>query len=349
MEQDNRAGAGFALFDPHGDLALAVRDLVLQERTADLVYVDPADPSARWRFNPFAGVPTEYHSVAAAGIVEVFKKLWSEDWGPRHEHLLRNVAFTLLEVPGASFGDIPALLTDRDYRLRLARGLTNPAVRDFWTEEYNGYSPGLRAVVIAPLQNKVGALLTDPLVRRFFTDTGDLIDLRQIMSEGKILVANLDKGRLGEASAALVGSLLVSHIALVGLSRSGRPEEARRDFAVFLDEYQTFTTRAIANMLSELRKFRVSLVLAQQHLSQVPSEIRDAVFGNVGTIVAFRVGATDAGFLVKEFAPVFSAEDLIGLERFHICVRLAIDGAPGRAFSARSSEAPTVNMSRREE
>jgi hypothetical protein len=334
MVQDVAAGTGFALFDPHGDLAREVRDLAEAEHPSECIYLDPSDVGCRWRFNPFSGVARENYALAASGIVEVFKKLWADDWGPRLEHLLRNVAFTLLEIGGATFGEIPLLLTDRTHRLTIARELTNPAVRDFWCEEFDKYSPAFRATVIAPLQNKIGALLTDPTLRRFFTESGELLDLRTVMDGGHILVANLDKGRLGENGANLIGSLLLSQIGLTGLARSTQRENERQDFAVFVDEFQTFTTLSLANMLAEMRKFRVSLVLSQQHLSQVDTAIRDAVFGNVGTIVSFRVGAVDAGFLSREFASVFSAADLTGLERYQACVRLLIDGEPSRPFSA---------------
>jgi hypothetical protein len=334
MAQDVEAGAGFALFDPHGDLACAVSELAEENGPEAPIYLDPADAASPWRFNPFAGVKPENQALAASGVVEVFKKLWADDWGPRLEHLLRNVAFTLLETPESTFGDISALLSDRTYRLSLARDLTNPVVRDYWCEEFDKYSPAFRATVIAPLQNKVGALLTDPVLRRFFTEPGELLDLRAIMDEGRVLIANLDKGRLGESGANLIGSLLVSHIGLAGLSRSSVLERDRVDFAVYLDEFQIFTTLSLANMLAEMRKFRVNLVLSTQSVSAIDHAVRDAVFGNVGTIITFRIGAADASFLSREFASVFSAGDLTGLERYHVCIRLLIDGQPSKPFSA---------------
>jgi len=333
-EQDIAAKQGFALFDPHGDLARSVRDAVPEHRTADLMYVDPLDPSSPWRFNPFADIPQSGQPLAAAGIVDVFKKLWSEDWGPRLEHLLRNVAFALLETDGANFGDVPRLLSDRTYRLELARSLSNSAVQDFWCHEYDGYSAAFRATVIAPLQNKVGALLTDPVLRRFLTQPGTLLEPRRVMDEGRILLVNLDKGRLGSASASVLGALLVSHVALAGLSRSDRQEADRRDFVVFLDEFQSFTTLALATMLSELRKYHVPMLLATQYLSAIDPPILDAVFGNVGTIVAFRTGASDAGQLARELGEPVTPADLTGLPRYETFVRLLIDGEPSRAFSA---------------
>jgi len=334
IAQDIRAGEGCALFDPHGDLVASVRAFVPPEREKDLVYLDLSDPELRWRFNPLAGIRAEKRPLAAAGLVEVFKKLWPDDWGPRLEHLLRNVIFTLLEIPGSTLADIPALLSDRTHRNGLVSRLDNRAVRNFWFDEFNGYSPAFRAVVTAPLQNKLGALLTDPTLQRFLTEPGEDLDLRHAMDNGKILLVNLDKGRIGEGPATAIGSFLLSHIALSGISRSEQSEEERRDFFVYLDEFQTFTTHSLANMLSELRKYRVSMILAHQHLSQLETVIRDAVFGNAGSTVAFRVGAADAGYLAKEFAPVFLAEDLITLPRYHVYVRLQIDGEQCRPFSA---------------
>ena len=338
VEQDIASGEGFTLFDPHGDLAATIPSIVPLRRQPDLIYLNVPDPSLQWTFNPLAGVPEDKRALAASGLVEVFKKLWVDDWGPRLEHLLRNVVFTLLEIPGSSLGDVPALLTDRTYRSGIISRLGNLVVRDFWENEFDKYSPAFRAVVVAPLQNKLGALLTDPILRRILTEEGDPLDLREIMDTKKILLVNLDKGRIGEGPAMILGSFLLSHIALAGISRSDQPERQRQDFAVYLDEFQTFTTQSIANMLSELRKYRVGMVLAHQYLSQLEPEIRDAVFGNVGTLIAFRVGASDASYLAHEFAPTFSAEDLTGLPRYHVYIRLQIDGETSRPFSATTVE-----------
>ena len=334
--QDVTQGLGFALFDPHGDLAERLKALASEKRADDLIYLNVADPALSWTFNPFAGVPEDKRSLAAAGLVEVFKKLWPDDWGPRLEHLLRNVVYTLLENPGCTLADIPPLLTDKDYRDQLVSSVENEAVRDFWEKEYAKYSQPFRAVVVAPLQNKIGALLTDPILRRILTEDGMRLDLRSIMDHGKMLIVNLDKGRIGEGPAAILGSLLVSHIALAGISRSEKPEEERRDFFVYLDEFHTFATQSLATMLSELRKYRVGMVLAHQHLSQLDPAIRDAVFGNVGTMISFRVGAEDAQYLARELAPTFAFTDLTSLPRYNMYLRLLIDGEQSKPFSAQT-------------
>ena len=337
MLQDFANGEGFALFDPHGDLAEDVVSQVPPARHEDLIYLNVPDQSRVWHFNPFAGISKERRALAAAGMVEVFKKLWPDDWGPRLEHLLRNVVFALFETPGATFADISRILLDKDYRQSVTRGISNDMVREFWTKEFAGYSPAFRAVVTAPLLNKIGAFLTDPLLHSILTGTHSSFDLRRIMDDGKILVVNLSKGRIGEGPAALLGSLLVSHLALAGLERADRPQEKRRDFYLYLDEFHTFATLTLATMLSELRKYRLNLVLAHQYLSQLETEIRDAVFGNVGTFIAFRVGALDAPTVARELSPTFQADDLLSLPNFSVYLRLMIEGEPSKPFSARTA------------
>jgi Type IV secretion-system coupling protein DNA-binding domain len=331
--QDVKNGEGLALLDPHGDLAAEIVSRVPPSRRGDLIYLDVPDRSLSWHFNPFAGVPKERQALAAAGMVETFKKLWPDEWGPRLEHLLRNVVFTLLAA-GGTLGDVPRLLSERDFRNAAVRQVTNGMVREFWEKEYAGYSPAFRAVVTAPLQNKLGAFLTDPLLHSILTGERSSFDLRLVMDEGKILVVNLAKGKLGEGPAALLGSLLVSHLSLAALERSDRPEEERRDFYLYLDEFHTFATLTLATMLSELRKYRLNLVLAHQYLSQLEPEIRDAVFGNAGTFIAFRVGALDALTVGRELSPRFEADDLLSLPNFSVYLRLMIDGEPSRPFSA---------------
>ena len=338
--QDILAERGCALLDPHGDVVRAVVGCVPESHRQNVVIFDAADPHLRYRFNPFADIAPSQRALAAAGLVEVFKKIWSDDWGPRLEHLLRNVVFTLLERPDSSLADIPQLIADRTFRSGIVASIEDPVVKAFWTNEFEKYSPGFRSVVVAPLQNKIGALLTDPTLRRILTESGEWLDLRRIMDEGKFLLVNLDKGRIGEGPATTLGSFLVSHMALAAVARSDTPEAARRDFAIVLDEFQTFTTLSVATMMAELRKYRVGMVLANQHLSQLDPDIRDAVFGNAGTIISFRVGAADGAFLAREFAPTFVGEDFISLPLYHIYIRLLIDGEPSRPFSATTLPPP---------
>jgi type IV secretory pathway TraG/TraD family ATPase VirD4 len=332
--QDATNGRGFAVFDPHGDMVSSLAEQIPKSRQADVVYLNAASDDLIWSFNPFANVAADERALVAAELIEVFKKIWPDDWGPRLEHLLRNVVFTLLEKEGSSLGDVPHLLTDRTFRSEMTRNLANEQVRIFWQEEFANYSPAFRAVVTAPLQNKVGALLTDPLLNRVFTGTENPIGIRAIMDSGRILLVNLDKGQIGEGPSSILGAFLVSHVALAGLRRSAQPPNARRDFVAYLDEFQTFATQSTVTMLSELRKYRVGLVLGHQHLAQLEPAVRDAVFGNVGTLICFRVGGPDAAFVARELSPTFSSDNLTSLPKHHIYLRLMIDAQPSAAFSA---------------
>lgn len=334
VSQDIAAGRGCALLDPHGDLVRSVEAQLSPDARSRTVFLDATDAHAAVGLNPLAEVPSDCRALTAAGIVEVFKKLWSDDWGPRLEHLLRNVVFTLLERPDSTLADVPRLIADRTFRANALTFVTDPVVLGFWADEFERYSPGFRSVVVAPLQNKMGALLTDPTLRRILVEPRDPLDLREVMDHRKVLLVNLDKGQIGEGPSATLGSFLVSHLALAAVQRSAVPEGERRDFAIVLDEFQTFTTLSVATMLAELRKFRVGMVLANQHLSQLDPKIRDAVFGNVGTLISFRVGGADAAFLAREFAPTFSAEDFTALPRYHTYIRLLVDGEVTHPFSA---------------
>ena len=332
--QDVAAGEGCCLLDPHGDLCLSIRRLIPAHRKADVIYIDPSEKSSEWRFNPLHGIAQDRRAFAVAGMIEVFKKLWPDEWGPRLEHLLRNVIFSLVEIPASTLGDVPRLLSDRTYRSRVVTAVENEVVRRFWSEEFDRYSPGFRSVVVAPLQNKVGAFLTDPVPRRFLTEPGQQLDLRAIMDSRRIVIVNLGKGRLGEGPSSLLGSLVLSSIALSATTRADTDERNRADFWTYVDEAQTFTTLAFATMFTELRKFRVGVTLCHQHTSQLDTAVRDAIFGNAGTILAFRTGASDGGFLAREFAPIFSESDFTGLPRYSLYLRLLIDGEPSRPFSA---------------
>ena len=335
--QDIRGGNGCALFDPHGDLVEEVLEVAQLERPGDLTYLDATKARPTWRFNPLGGVQPQQRPLAVAGLIDVFRKTWGEDAvGVRTEHVLRNAAFTLLESTEGSLASVPRLLTDPTYRRSLLEGVQNQRVLQFWSAEYDRYSPGMRSVVIAPLLNKVGALLTDPRLNRILGSTTSSFRLSEVMDSGSVLLVNLAKGRIGEGPSALLGSLLVSYLSLAGLGRAQQPEEERRSFFVFLDEFQQLSTSALVTMLPELRKFKIGLVLANQHLSQLSPELRDSVLGNTGTLVSFRVGAGDAALIARELSPTFRADDLIGLPNFQVYLKLLIDGQPSKPFSARA-------------
>jgi len=334
IRQDIEAGRGLALFDPHGDLVERVLAWFPEKRKDDLIYFNVPDASLPLGFNPLESVPLAKRAVAASGMLEVFKKIWAESWGPRLEHILRNALLALLDQPQATLADILRLMDEPVFRRIAASRVRNAQVRNFWLREYESYPARFRAEAIAPIQNKVGAFLADPVLNAILTQPKSAFDLRRIMDEGHILLVNLAKGKIGEDSAALLGALLVSRIGLTGLSRADVPESERRDFYLYLDEFQSFTTLSLANMMSELRKYRVDLVLAHQYLSQLDLQVRDAILGNAGTIISFRLGLADAEILSKEFWPEFSAEDLIRLPNYNVYMKLMVGGAVTRPFSA---------------
>jgi hypothetical protein len=334
IRQDIAAGRGLAAFDPHGDMMERVLARIPDKRKNDLIYFNVPDASRPLGFNPLESVPPEKRPLAASGILEVFKKIWVESWGPRLEHILRNALLALLDQPEATLAGILRLMDDSSFRRIAASRVRNPQVRSFWVREYENYPARFRAEAIAPIQNKVGAFLADPILNAIVTQPRSTFDLRCIIDDGHILLVNLAKGKIGEDVAALLGALLVSRIGLAGLSRVDMPEGSRRDFFVYLDEFQSFTTLSLANMMSELRKYRVNLILAHQYLTQLDLKVRDAILGNVGSIISFRLGLADAEILAKEFYPEFSAKDLVRLPNYSIYLKLMVNGVPSSPFSA---------------
>jgi energy-coupling factor transporter ATP-binding protein EcfA2 len=333
ISQDITHGEGVALIDPHGDLAERVLRHIPRERKGDLLYFDPNAPEPL-SFNPLEYLPPARRPLAAAGLLDAFKKIWADSWGPRLEHILRNALLALLDQPDATLGDVLRMLADSSFRRHVASRVQNPHVRSFWLEEYEGYPARFRAEAIAPIQNKVGAFVSNPILHRVVGRASGSFDVRQIMDEGKILIVNLAKGKIGEDAAALLGAMLVSKISLAALSRADVPEDARRDFYHYLDEFQNYTTLSFASMLSELRKYRVNLILAHQYLAQLDILIKSAILGNAGTIISFRLGMEDAEILAKEFYPIFAPVDLVSLPNHQIYLRLMVDGMVSLPFSA---------------
>ncbi len=339
--QDLAVGEGLALLDPHGDLVERVVLRAPENRREDIIYFDAPNPTQPWGFNPLANVPAGKRALAASALLGAFKKQWAESWGPRTEHLLRNSLLALLDQPNATLADVLRLLSDEDYRRNAMANVQSRTVRNFWLREYRDYTARLRAEAIAPLQNKIGAFLADPLLHRILTEPEQLLDLRAIMDKGQVLLVNLSKGRLGEDTAALLGSLLVASLGAAAFGRAEQEPDQRRDFWVYLDEFHNFTTLSLATMLSELRKFHVGFILVHQYIAQLGDEVRAAVFGNVGTICCFRVGADDAEALAPQFAPVVTSHDLVRVPNHHMYVRLMVDGKPTEPFSA-EARLPTV-------
>lgn len=334
MLSDLRNGYGFALLDPHGDLVQRIKDRIPDSRIADVIDFDISDPSQPFGFNPLADVPVDKRPLACSGLIQVFKHLWSDSWGPRLEYILRNCLLSLLDYPGATLSDVMRILVEKPFRREVLKHVSNKQVREFWFNEYEKFPERFKVEAISPVQNKVGAFLTHPLLRRILEKPKQTLRLRKIMDEGKILLVNLAKGKIGEDTANLIGSLLVSRFDLAAISRANIPEEERKDFTLFLDEFHNFTTQSLASMLSELRKYRNSLVLSHQFMTQLSLPIRDAILGNAGTIIIFRIGAFDAEILAKEFSPEISAIDFTNLPNYHIYLKMMIDGKVSPPFSA---------------
>ena len=327
-------GAGCALIDPHGDFAERLAAWLPSHRRGDLVYVNVPDDKQPYSYNPFARVSPERRSLVASGLIDVFKTMWDDAWGARMEHILRNAILALLDQPHATLPDVLQLLTHKSFQSQVLRNLKNDQVAAFWRQEFPRYSFRYQADGIAPIQNKVGAFLADPKIYRFLTRTDTSLRFRTIMDEGKILLINLAKGQIGSDSASLLGGLLVTSLGLAAFSRAGLPEASRRPFYIFIDEFQNFTTLSLVTMLSELRKFGIGAVLAHQYLAQLDPKIREAVLGNVGTVVTFRIGAEDASYMAREFVPGIKPLDLMNLPNHEVYMRLMIDGEPSKPFSA---------------
>lgn len=332
--QDVVRGHGLAFLDPHGD---AVGELVArfpEERRPDLVYLDVPDPNCPIGFNPLEAVPLDQRALAASGIVEAFKNVWGNTWGPRLEHILRNALLTLLDQPEATLADLNRLFTDDNFLKEALPRVTHPAVRSFWYTEFARYPARYRIESLAPIQNKLGAFLAQPPLYRVLTRKHAGYTLRTLLDGGRVFLVNLAKGRIGSDGAGLLGAMIVSRLGLAGLSRADVPEETRRPFWLHLDEFQSFTTLQVASMLSELRKYRVGMTLSHQYLDQLEPEVQAAIFGNVGTMLTFRVGPLDARLLIRLYAPEFEELDLANLPNRQVCVRLMVNGEVARPFSA---------------
>lgn len=332
---DIRAGRGVAVVDPHGDLAEKVIQFIPSERIKDVIYFNPSDVNYPIAFNVVEQVAPHLRHLVASGLIGVFQKLWADSWGPRLEYILRNSILAILDYPNSTLLAVTRMLSDKSFRKKVIENIQDPVVKSFWTKEFAGYADKFAAEAVSPIQNKVGQFLSSSLIRNIVGQTQSSIDLRQVMDEGKILIMNLSKGRIGEDNSELLGSMVITKIQLAAMSRVNVTEEERRDFYLYVDEFQNFATDSFANILSEARKYRLNLIMGHQYIEQLNDKVKAAVFGNVGTLVVFRVGATDAEELVKEFTPVFTEEDLVNLPKYNVCLKLMIDGVASDPFSAR--------------
>jgi len=318
--QDIEAGRGVALIDPHGDLAAEILDQIPPSRTGDVVYFDPSadDPLA---INLFRATSDNWHLVAS-GIVSAFKKIWGSSWGPRLEYVLYATVAALLQCDNTSLLGVSRMLHDERYRLWVVKQVKDPMVRSFWENEFAKYDKGFRQEVIGPIQNKVGQLFLAPALRNVLGQVGTKINFRFIMDRKRIFIANLSKGLIGEAHSSLLGALLITGFELAALSRADIPIEKRQDFFLYADEFHHYATDSFASILSEARKYRLSLTLAHQYLGQLDEKICNAIFGNVGTLLSFRVSEADASILERQFGGKFARSHFTGLDNFELCARL---------------------------
>lgn len=340
--QDIKEGRGIGFIDPHGEASERLLNFIPSSRINDVIYFNPADLDFPIAFNAMEQVSSEHRHLVASGLMGVFKKIWPDVWSARMEYILNNSILALLEYPGSTLLGINRMLADPDYRKKVIDRVTDTVVKSFWTQEFARYTQSYEVEATAAIQNKVGQFISAPLVRNIIGQTQSTINMREVMDKGKILIANISKGRIGEDNSRLLGALLVAKLQLAAMSRVDIPEEERKDFYLYVDEFQNFVTKAFVNILSEARKYRLSLILGNQYIAQLEemthtgrsTDVRDAVFGNVGTIISFRVGAEDAEYLEKEFVPEFGAQHLVNLAKYHIYLKLMIDGVAGRPFSA---------------
>jgi energy-coupling factor transporter ATP-binding protein EcfA2 len=351
--QDIQNGEGLAFIDPHGGTAEKLLDYVPENRIKDVLYFAPFDTDYPISFNVMEDVGADKRHLVVNGLMSTFEKIWVDAWSARMAYILNNTLLALLEYPGSTLLGVNRMLADKEYRKKVVDNIKDPSVKSFWVEEFGKYTERFAAEATPAIQNKVGQFTSNPLVRNLIGQPQSSFDIRKMMDEKKILIVNLSKGRVGEGNAKLIGSMLITKIYLAAMSRadlSASELNQLPNFYLYVDEFQSFANKSFADILSEARKYRLNLTIAHQYIEQMEEEVRDAVFGNVGTMITFRVGAYDAEVLEKEFAPTFTAEDLVNLGFVQIYLKLMIDGVSSQPFSAMTmAPIEQVGRSHREE
>jgi hypothetical protein len=331
---DLKQNEGLCVIDPHGDLIETLLNYIPSHRINDVIYFDPADPERTVQINLFEGENVVHRELIASGIISIFQKLYGYSWGPRLEYILRNALLTLLKSNDARLSDILELLTNRQFRDRYVERLDDPILKGFWVDEFNKMQDRQRTEAIASILNKVGQFVSSPLVRNVVNAQKSSFSVEEIMDQGKILLVNLSQGKLGEDNAALLGAMMITKIQLAAMSRVHTGEESRRDFYLYVDEFQNFATEAFIKILSEARKYRLNLLLANQYIAQIPEEVQKAIFGNCGSIASFVMGAEDAALFTREYGEHYTPEELVSLERYQIINKLSIDNLVSQPFPA---------------
>ncbi len=338
---DIQSGQGCCLLDPHGDLVDEMLKFVPKDRIGDVIYINPSDRDFPIGFNPLEPVDDyETRQHLARFLISIFKKLFAGSWNDRMEHLIRYITLALLETPDSNIMGIPRMLSDTAFRQRVIRQLQDPVVKSFWTNEFSTSNEQFLNDAAIPILNKVGQFISNPIIRNMIGQQRNSLNFDEFMNSGKIVMINVSKGKLGDDNAALLGSMFITKIQQAALSRSKMPEEERRDFYFYVDEFQNFATEAFSSILSEARKYRLDLTIAHQYMAQLPSDVRATAFGNIGTIISFAIGGDDAAYLQKEFAPTFTADDMINLNTREMYIRMSVDGRIATPFSARTLSVP---------
>src|SRR3989344_1657111 len=340
ITQNIRNGDGVCLVDPHGENVEAVLSVIPPERMKDVIYFNPADSDYHVGFNVLELIDPKYKHLVASGLMGIFTKIWANAWSARMEYILNNTILALLDTPGTTLLGIQRMLVDKDYRQKIISNLKDPVIKAFWIHEYEAWQEKFRNEAIAAIQTKVGQFLSTSIIRNVVGQSKSTINIFDIMNEGKIFLVNVSKGRIGEDNSALLGGMIITKIQLAAMERVRIPENERRDYFLYVDKFQSFVPDAFAGILSEARKYRLNLTIAHQYTAQLVSEnnssVRDAVFGNVGTMMVFRVGADDAEFLEAEFEPEFTPQDIVNLPNYKVYMKLMIDGITSRPFSAKT-------------
>jgi hypothetical protein len=337
---DLKKGRGVGVIDPHGDLCETILDYIPKDRINETIYFNPADRDFPVVINPLEVTNREEAELVVSGIVSIFNKIFGFSWGPRLEYILRNTLLTLSAIPDTTLEDVLVALTNATYRKRMIEQINDPVLKNFWVNEFAKMPDKQREEAISPILNKVGQFVTSPLIRRIIGQPKSSIALDQIMNDGKIILANLSQGRLGEDNAALLGAMIITKFQLAAMRRVDMPEDQRRDFFLYVDEFQNFATPSFMKILSEARKYRLCLTLANQYMAQIPEEVQKSILGNAGSIIVFSVGADDADVVYKEYAEVFTQNDLVNLSNRQIAAKLMIDGHSTRPFLAHTLPLP---------
>lgn len=346
---DIRKGRGIGIIDPHGDLSEIILDYIPKRRMNDVVYLEPFDHERPFNLNVLEVHNKQHKDLISSGIVSIFHKIYGESWGPRLEYILRNVILTLLDTEQGTLLDALRILSDDSYRAKVVLKITDPVLKNFWEQEFEKMSDKLRTEAVMPIQNKIGQFVSSKMIRNIIGNPNSSINLQEIMDEGKILILNLSQGKLGEDNAALLGAMIITQIQLAAMNRAFMKEEERKDFFLYVDEFQNFATSSFVKILSEARKYRLSLMLANQYSDQLEEGIQRAIFGNAGTIISFVVGAHDAYTLTKEYAEIYSENDLVSLGKFEIVTKLSIDGMTSGPFPAITLPLPTLKNDNRQD